>query len=104
MKPALPLLAPALLLLATHAAAGPDDDLLRATRLAAICNPCHALHDHGTAGRKAPAARPDSAWLQERLLAYREQRHPATLMHQVAVAYSREELELIARHWAQSRR
>lgn len=85
-------------------AQGEVDDR-RGQRLAATCAPCHVMSGDTALGR-GPQTRATGAerWLRERLAAYREGRRPATLMHQIVGAYSDEELDLIARYLAESRR
>lgn len=95
MKPPTVLVATCLAVAACAAAA--DD---RARDLAATCTGCHGT-DGRSVGGMAPLAGVASDELLRALRAFRDGQRPATVMRQLVLGYTDDELALIAGYFAQ---
>ena len=94
----LPTLIAALGLVAvTGAAQAADPNLAR--NLAATCANCHGTNGKSLGGMESLAGEPKEKLLQK-LADYRSGDKPATIMHQIVVGYTDEQLDLITTWFA----
>lgn len=80
-----------------HAAGQPDPNLAR--NLAATCANCHGTNGKSLGGMESLAGEPKEKLLQK-LADYRSGDKPATIMHQIVVGYTDEQLDLITTWFA----
>ena len=82
---------------AAQAAGQPDPNLAR--NLAATCANCHGTNGKSLGGMESLAGEPKEKLLQK-LADYRSGDKPATIMHQIVVGYTDEQLDLITTWFA----
>ena len=83
---------------AAHAQ-GPAPDPNLARNLAATCANCHGTNGKSLGGMESLAGEPKRKLLQK-LADYRSGDKPATIMHQIVVGYTDEQLDLITTWFA----
>lgn len=88
-------LAAALACSAAPAGANPD----MARDLAATCAPCHGTDGRSTGGME-PLAGERRERIMEKLREFRSGAKPASIMHQIATAYTDRQIALIADYFA----
>jgi cytochrome c553 len=68
--------------------------------LAASCAQCHGTQGRSVSREVAPLAGLPKAHIVSQMIAFREGRRPATVMHQIAKGYSDSQIDLIAGYFA----
>ena len=99
MTPWMPALAAAATFSAWPALAQPAPDALLGRNLAATCANCHGTNGKSLGGMESLAGEPKEKLLQK-LADYRSGDKPATIMHQIVVGYTDEQLDLITTWFA----
>ena len=84
---------------AQDSAQAPTKDPKLARNLAATCANCHGTNGKSLGGMESLAGEPKEKLLQK-LADYRSGDKPATIMHQIVVGYTDEQLDLITTWFA----
>lgn len=71
-----------------------------ARSLAATCTTCHGTDGHSVGGIPPSLAGQDRNYLVQQLKEFKAGKRPATVMHQLALGYTDEQLELIATYFS----
>lgn len=101
MRPAVLALASAAALVASPAALALDVQTLRVRGMAATCAHCHGTEGQAVAGEAlVRLAGLERNYIYTQLLAFRTGQRPATIMHQITRGYSQEQLDDIAKYFA----
>jgi cytochrome subunit of sulfide dehydrogenase len=81
------------------AAQARDADPNLGRNLAATCANCHGTYGVAVQGMPVLAGL-QKTYLAQRMREFKEGRHPATIMHQIAKGYSDEQIEALATYFA----
>jgi len=95
-----PALAAVIALAAGIAAPAHAQDANYVRGLAATCTACHGTEGRSVGGIPPSLAGQDRSYLLLQLREFRAGKRPATIMHQHALGYTDEQLELIATYFA----
>ena len=79
-------------------AAAQDNSAARG--LAATCASCHGTDGRGATREVIPLAGLPKGFLVDQMKAFKDDKRPATIMHQLAKGYTEAQIELIADYFA----